>query len=158
MEIQTLDFLGFPYITVNYMGEVKNTKTGRIIHGYVKDNGYVMLTLGKKYKILKHILVALAFIPNPQCLPEVNHIDLNKTNNCVSNLEWCSRIENVRHFQKNVGNRCERNGMAKLTYKLAQEIREKHAQGLSYSKLAKMYKVCNATISDICNMRKYVKL
>ena len=46
---------------------------------------------------LVHRIVASAFIPNPNGLSEVNHIDENKANNSVENLEWCTRIENVRH-------------------------------------------------------------
>lgn len=159
MERKSLDFLGFPHIFVDMSGIVYNTKTQRIITGYVKDNGYVMLTLGKDYKILKHILVALAWIPNPKGLPEVNHKNLNKQHNYVSNLEWTTRIDNVRHWYTNShGNRSEHNGMAKLSYALAEEIRHRHkTEKTSYSKLAKVYGVCQATISDICNNKKYVR-
>lgn len=49
----------------------------------------------KTYRI--HRLVALAFIPNPNNLPEVNHIDGNKENYSIENLEWCTRSQNMKH-------------------------------------------------------------
>lgn len=52
-------------------------------------------TKGKMYSI--HRLVALTFIPNPHNLPQINHIDGNKDNNCVENLEWCDNSYNQKH-------------------------------------------------------------
>lgn len=59
---------------------------------------YVMLyrcNVGKCCRVNR--LVALHFIPNPDNLPEVNHIDGDKANNHASNLEWCTRSHNVKH-------------------------------------------------------------
>lgn len=56
---------------------------------------------GNQKFLLVHRLVAEAFLPNPDNLPEVNHKDLNKSNNSINNLEWCSRQENVDHALAN---------------------------------------------------------
>lgn len=66
------------------------------------NKGYLRVRLeGKFYYI--HRLVAEAFIPNPKNLPEVNHKDENKQNNCIDNLEWCSK-----EYNANYGTRVQR--------------------------------------------------
>lgn len=67
-------------------------------------NGYKLVGLKVARKTnrtrLVHRLVAAAFVSNPEDLPEVNHRDLNKENNCASNLEWCTGTGNMEHAAK----------------------------------------------------------
>lgn len=76
---------------------------GKVLKETDNGKGYKLVFLNKGRKRENkyvHRLVAEAFIPNPTNLEEVNHKDLNKSNNCVSNLEWISNIENKRHYQR----------------------------------------------------------
>ena len=63
-------------------------------------NGYLKVRIGSK-EMRVHRLVALAFIPNPMNKPDVNHIDGNKENNRVENLEWVTKSENMKHAYEN---------------------------------------------------------
>lgn len=81
-------------------GFVRNKKTGCILKPTANTWGYPSVTLCsavKRRNISVHRLVALAFIPNPEMLPEVNHLDENKWNNAVWNLEWTTKKANINH-------------------------------------------------------------
>ena len=84
---------------VSNTGQVRNCR-GKLLRPGLNHNGYLKCVLCKKGKtktIYIHRLVAQAFIPNPQDLPQVNHKDEDKTNNSVDNLEWCSSKYNVNY-------------------------------------------------------------
>ena len=87
------------YRNGNPRGSCKHEK-GRIISQHISNSGYYNVPL-RKNKIRKfyfvHRLVAQTFLDNPENKPQVNHIDGNRLNNQVSNLEWATRSENVNH-------------------------------------------------------------
>lgn len=79
-------------------GDVENVTTGKILSGSISAHGYKYYRLSKdgiKGRFYAHRLVAEAFIPNPNNLPIVNHIDGDKLNNSVENLRKLTRSENV---------------------------------------------------------------
>ena len=95
---------------VSNKGRIKSLnyrRTGKegILKGVPTKYGYLMVTLYKKGEKPEHFsvhrLVAEAFIPNHDNLPEVNHIDENKENNHVKNLEWCDRKYNMNYGTRN---------------------------------------------------------
>ena len=64
------------------------------------SNGYMQVRFsihGQKSKPLAHRLIATTFLPNPDGLPQVNHKDGDKANNCAENLEWCTASDNAKH-------------------------------------------------------------
>ena len=80
-------------------GNFYSTFSNKCIKAQKDHKGYLYVEIGrKKYKV--HRLVAKYFIPNPDNLPQVNHIDCDKTNNCVDNLEWCDNRYNYEHSLK----------------------------------------------------------
>ena len=89
---------------INNKGEIYSYISKKIVKSSKKSNGYLFIHLynkgTNKCKYI-HRLVAEAFIPNPNNYLEVNHKDGNKLNNCVDNLEWCTKKQNMQHASKN---------------------------------------------------------
>ena len=93
----------FPNYSVSNLGNIINNKTNKIMKINTK-RGYGNISLvndGLRKSFKVHRLVSLAFIDNPENKPQVNHLDKNKSNNDISNLEWNTHEENCQH--KSIG-------------------------------------------------------
>ena len=151
-------------------------KKFRVLNPYTADNGRKTVVLCKnkdKNYIRVHRLVAGAFIPNPENKPEVNHLDGNQSNNCVENLEWSTRSENMEHAYRtglkhiterqkkltSLANRGEGCANSKLTKNDVLQIRSIYDQGFfTQSEIAESYNLNQGHVSDIINKKRWAWL
>ena len=123
-------------------------------------NGYYWVGLKGSNKAMEkvHRLVAKAFIPNPENKPVVNHIDGNKTNNNVENLEWCTYSENTKHAH-NTGLcnvlKGENASNAKLTNEECKELIQYTLDGYTNDELSKIYGLHSRYISLIRHKKRW---
>lgn len=152
------------YEVSNY-GQVKRLVgyrawTERILKQNKTRDEYRMVVLSWKAihkPSMVHRLVAKAFIPNPENKPFINHLDRNTGNNHVSNLEWCTQSENIRHSFKmgRVAMRGELQPRAKLKDYQVLEIRKKYSEGDTGMDLAKEYNMSYAGIWEIVQRKNW---
>ena len=136
-------YLEFP-LNPNYLvsedGKLYNKRRKTLTYG--KDHlGYRrinMLIGGEPKGLLIHRIVAMTYLPNPNNLPEVNHIDGNKSNNHVTNLEWVSRHDNQKHaFMIGLNsNKGVNNGKAIVTPEIAVDLYNQMLTGMSIKELS----------------------
>lgn len=158
------------YYQINELGDVRSldrvvvcgdkgglmTRKGRIMDKVVNKDGYLNVGLSKfdKRKIYRiHRLVAETFLPNPENKPQVNHIDNDRKNNNVENLEWVTISENMYHAYRHgdLSKKGEKNGRSKLTEEKVKEIRLKYKNGISRKELSEQYMVSRSTIDSVVN-------
>jgi len=139
-------------ITYNW----KNTGRRAILKPAKDQKGYMRVGLvinGKLTTKKVHRLVASAFLENRYNKPQVNHIDGNKSNNDVSNLEWVTQSENKKHsfligLENNNG---ENNPFSKLRNEDVLQIRKLKSEGLSVIEISDLFKINKSTTRRIIN-------
>lgn len=117
-------------------GQVWSYKRKKFLKLHTDRDGYVLVSLCKNSKVKDyrvHRLVAKAFLANPDNLPEVNHIDENKENNSVKNLEWCSR-----QYNNTFGKQCKAARSERMKAVWTPEMRERQSR-LTVEKLKSKY-------------------
>ena len=153
-EYRTLDISDYE---ITRDGQVINKHTGRPVKGQPNGKGYLRVCISGKLQFI-HRLVAQRYIPNPENKPQVNHIDGNKCNNSVENLEWVTNKENRKHaVEKHLHLGGEDCPWAKLSANDVKEIRAKYPN-LSQARLAEMYHVSPITIHDIVKGKTWKQL
>lgn len=151
----------YPMYQVSKYGRVGNIKTEKVLKLCVNSSGYKKVVLNGKNEYV-HRLVAETFIPNPYNLPEVNHKDGNKWNNCVDNLEWVSKSDNAKHAF-DLGLRSvsgyTRYKVSKSAHRFGadeiDEIKQMYRNGMTKQEIADKIGCCSSVICNILNGQTY---
>jgi len=139
-------------------GMVYSAKRGGNLRPMKADGKGAYLVVGVQPNEIKprpfaiHRLVAEAFVPNPNKMPHVNHLDGNKRNNKAENLEWVSPLQNFRHARSS--------GLfkSKLSDDDVRQIREMKKDGASHSTVAKLFGIDQSHVSLINSRKRYMWL
>jgi hypothetical protein len=147
--------------TINYIDSAGRNVKSKIRKLQDNGNGYLYFRYKDENKkpcnLYIHRLVAKCFIENENSYKEVNHINLNKKDNSIYNLEWCNRQENLNHFNKNGiknTNPAESNWGTNLKNTDVKDIYENYSN-LDYSDLMKKYNIKRGTLNNIYGDKKW---
>jgi len=122
---------------------------------HITDSGYkhtFMYIDGNQKGVFVHRLVAEAFIPNPRNKPQINHKNMNKLDNTVENLEWCTRSENMRHMHANTDVDLRK---IRFTKEQEVEIQDRYDDGEALKAIGKDYGVSGGTIEKLVKGQDY---
>jgi hypothetical protein len=139
----------------------RGTQAGRVLSQQPHPRGYRQATVwvdNRPQQVLVHRLVADAWFGPCPAGHEVNHLNLDKTDNRPSNLEYVTRSENLLHRASAGIGRGERNGSTVLTEAAVRAIRAEHSSGLGYKRLADKHGVSWGAVRDVVKRRSWAWL
>lgn len=136
----------------------RERKNPKILNPTIGGTGYYLFHCykdGKRKTMKLHRELAKAFIPNPLNLPIINHIDGNKLNNNISNLEWCDTLHNIKHAFR-IGLVKSSSGVNHFRSRFTKEqVLEIFNSTLGQRELGRKYKVSHAVIGSIKRKQSY---
>lgn len=146
---------GFPNYLIKENGEVFSLKTGKILKPSLSKSGYLQFNLINKNgasSILLHRILMIAFKFNPFYKTlQVNHIDGDKLNNDLENLEWVTASKNTQHaFDTGLTPKGASHYNTNISDFQIMEIISLRENGLSYKEIAKKYNTTRQSISNYC--------
>jgi hypothetical protein len=148
--MRTETIIGFPSYTISEDGTVTNVNTGKAKKPSTNSSGYLQVALfegGKRKFKLVHRLIAQHFMAGSDDLPVINHINGNKTDNRIENLEWCTQSHNMEHAHSTglIASRLD----GKLNLDEVNRIRELIEEGVQGTVIAKMFAISKSMVSNI---------
>ena len=169
------DVVGYEGLySVNDMGDIFSHITNKILKHSITPTGYHTVELfrrdgSKSKRLLIHRLVATAFLPNPNNCPQINHLDENKSNNAVSNLEWCTAKQNmnygemakIRHTLIDYGNQKRKEIARKNGRRVSRPVDQFDTNGNYISSFdsirdaERAFGVSNSHIAECCKGKRY---
>jgi hypothetical protein len=141
-------------------GTIRSKKTKRLLTMTPGKNNYIFICWtyedGRRGRRSVHRIIAEAFIPNPLGLPHINHINLNRQDNRVENLEWCTAKHNIGHSIKlgGINPKGQFNANAKLTEEQALAIKYNHPH-LNGVEVAAIYGCTRHLVNNIRSGRTW---
>ena len=157
---------GVEYI-ISDKGKIYSTKNigrgkyGKELKQRLDASGYPIVTVGKNFnrRVKRvHRIIAETFIPNPENLSEVDHLNRDRANNDATNLCWISSFDNKSQIPFEVrseSHKHENNGRAKLSINEVNYIRELYKSGVSIAEIARMYERGYSTIFNIVKYKTW---
>jgi hypothetical protein len=156
VEAEFKEIPGYTNYLASVDGQIFSKLKHRILRSFVNNSGYAYVHVrcdggAKHQNVCVHKLVALTWLGTRPVNCVVNHKDGNRLNNAVSNLEWCTQSDNVKHAVSQGKGRGETNGNAKLTEKSVRALRELHTTGYyTHVELAEFFGISKSLSAQVC--------
>lgn len=143
-------------------GSIISKYTGHQLYVHTNKKGYQFVRLyvdGLSKTYLVHRLVATLHIPNPNKYSQINHLDGNKSNNAIWNLEWCTGQQNVKHSViTGLVKRGDDRPNSKLTDEQVLAMRAQRNAGATYYELGRLFNIAYQTAHKVCSRMTYTHI